>query len=150
MADTPDLVQETLVRTFKNIDRFEYRGEGAFQAYLRQAVMNGIRTELRKARHRAPRVDLDPEMADTARSPLEAAIGAEAVDRYEAALGRLEAAERELVVARLELGLTYPEIASATAKPSANAARMAVARALLRLAELMHAEERIHGRGYTD
>jgi DNA-directed RNA polymerase specialized sigma24 family protein len=39
-----------------------------------------------------------------------------------------------LLVARLELGLTYEEMAEALGKPSWNAARMAVARALMRLA----------------
>ena len=37
-------------------------------------------------------------------------------------------------MARLELGLTYEEMAEALGKPSWNAARMAVARALIRLA----------------
>src|SRR5262245_37900354 len=36
LADTDDLVQDTLVQTFKNIDGFEPRRVGALQAYLRQ------------------------------------------------------------------------------------------------------------------
>jgi RNA polymerase sigma-70 factor (ECF subfamily) len=68
---------------------------------------------------------------------LEAAIGAEAVEHYEAALQRLRGEERELIVARIELGLTYSELAGALGKPSADAARMAVGRALVRLAEEM-------------
>src|SRR4029078_9466316 len=55
MADTQDLVQETLFQTFKRIEAFEPRGEGALQAYLRQAVLNRIREELRRAKRRAPR-----------------------------------------------------------------------------------------------
>lgn len=137
LADTQDLVQETLFQTFRNIEGFEHRGEGALQAYLRQAVMNRIRDELRKAQHRPAATELDPELADQGASPLEAAIGTEAAERYEGALGRLGESERELVIARVELGLTYSEIAAATGKPSANAARMAVARALVRLAEEM-------------
>jgi RNA polymerase sigma-70 factor (ECF subfamily) len=137
LSDTPDLVQEALLQTFKNIDGFEHRGEGAFQAYLRQAVMNRIRDELRKAQSRPVSADLDPGLADDGVSPLEEAIGAEAVDRYEAALARLRPEERELVIARVELGLTYAEIAAAANRPSANAARMAVARAVMRLAEEM-------------
>jgi RNA polymerase sigma-70 factor (ECF subfamily) len=137
VSDTPDLVQEALLHTFKNIEGFDHRGEGAFQAYLRQALMNRIRDELRKAQSRPPRADLDDQLPDSGLSPLEAAIGSEAVERYEAALGRLRPAERELVIARVELGLTYSEIAAAADKPSANAARMAVARAVMRLAEEM-------------
>ena len=50
------------------------------------------------------------------------------------ALQRLKPAEREAIVARVELQLTYEELAVALDKPSKDAARMAVARALLRLA----------------
>jgi RNA polymerase sigma factor (sigma-70 family) len=137
LADTPDLVQESLLQTFKNIDGFDCRGEGALQAYLRQAVMNRIRGELRKAKARPASSELGVDVPDEAPSPLEAAIGAEAVERYEAALERLRPEERELVIARVELGLTYSEVADVTSKPSPNAARMAVARALMRLAEEM-------------
>ena len=70
-------------------------------------------------------------------SPLEATIGAQALARYEAALARLPAPERELVIARIELGRAYADIAEEFGKPSANAARMAVARAIVRLAEEM-------------
>src|SRR5436189_1157836 len=42
IADTTDLVQDTLLQTFKQIGRFQDRGEGAFRAYLRQAVLNRI------------------------------------------------------------------------------------------------------------
>jgi RNA polymerase sigma-70 factor (ECF subfamily) len=137
VSDTPDLVQETLLQTFKNIDGFQHRGEGALQAYLRQAVMNRIRDELRKASHRPESIELDPGLHSAAASPLESAIGTEAVERYEAALERLRIDDRELVIGRIELGLTYSEIAAAAGKPSANAARMAVARALMKLAEEM-------------
>jgi RNA polymerase sigma-70 factor (ECF subfamily) len=135
LVDTPDLVQETLVQTFKKMEGFEYRGEGALTAYLRQAVMNRIRDELRKAQRRPERADLDTGAPDDALSPLEHAIGAETLERYDAALQRLREDERELVVARVELGMTYSEIAAALEKPSPDAARMAVGRALVRLAE---------------
>ena len=135
IADTPDIVQEVLLETFKKIDGFENRGEGALRAYLRQAVMNRIRDELRRAGRHPERVELDPVLVDTGLSPLESAVGAQLVERYEAALQRLSQDDRELVIARVEMGLTYPELAAATHKPSAGAARMAVSRALLRLSE---------------
>jgi RNA polymerase sigma-70 factor (ECF subfamily) len=135
LADTPDLVQETLIQVFKNIDGFEHRGEGAFQAYLRQAVMNRIRNEIRNADRRPDRVALDERVQDDQQSPLEAAIGVEAVEQYEAALQRLRGEDQELIVSRIELGLTYSEIAAATGRASAAAARMAVTRAIARLIE---------------
>jgi RNA polymerase sigma-70 factor (ECF subfamily) len=70
-------------------------------------------------------------------SPLEEAIGQEALERYEAALTRLRPDDREAIVARIELGLSYPEIMTALGKPSIPATHMAVSRALVRLAEEM-------------
>ena len=134
-VDTDDLVQETLIQVFKKLEAFDYRGEGALFAYLRQAVLNRIRNQIRWADRRPKNIELDSQVPETAVSPLEAAIGAEAVDRYEAALGRLSPADREAIIARLELGLTYAELAAALGKPSADAARMAVARAMMRLTD---------------
>jgi RNA polymerase sigma-70 factor (ECF subfamily) len=70
---------------------------------------------------------------DPAPSPLEHAIGREGIERYEAALQRLKPADREAIVARLELQQSYEEVAVALGKPTANAARVAVTRALARL-----------------
>jgi RNA polymerase sigma-70 factor, ECF subfamily len=75
-----------------------------------------------------------------AASPLEEAIGSQAMERYEAALGRLREEERDLIQARVEMQQSYQEIANAHGKPSADAARMAVSRALVRLAEEMDLE----------
>jgi RNA polymerase sigma-70 factor (ECF subfamily) len=137
VADTQDLVQETLLQSFKHIDKFEVRGDGALQAYLRQSVMNRIRDEFRRAGRRPALEPLDSQAADTAASPLEQAIGREAVERYETALERLRPADREAIIARIELGFSHEELAVLLAKPSANAARMAVERALVRLAAEM-------------
>jgi RNA polymerase sigma-70 factor, ECF subfamily len=68
---------------------------------------------------------------------LDMAIGEEAVERYEAALARLRPEEREAIVARVELDGSYQDVAVALGKPSVDAARMAVSRALLRLADEM-------------
>jgi RNA polymerase sigma factor (sigma-70 family) len=57
LADTDDLVQDTLIRTFKRIESFEHRGVGALQAYLRQAVVNRLRGELRQKERASLKVD---------------------------------------------------------------------------------------------
>jgi len=85
-----------------------------------------------------PATEVDENLADHSASPLEEAIGREAVGRYEAALARLRPDEREAIVARIEMDCSYQEVAQALDKPSADAARMAVSRALLRLAEEMN------------
>jgi RNA polymerase sigma-70 factor (ECF subfamily) len=137
VVDTDDLVQETVISTLKRIDVFEYRVDAALQGYLRQAVMNRIRNEIRRVtRHPAP-APLDSAAPDSALSPLEALIGKQAVEAYDEALAQLEPAEREAIVGRVELGLTYQELAQTMGRPSADAARMAVGRAMLKLAALL-------------
>src|SRR5262245_60919656 len=137
--DTQDLVQDTLLNTLRHLDRFESRHEGAFQAYLRQAVLNRIRDEARKVtRHPAPSA-LDDRHASDAASPLDIAIGRQGVERYEAALGRLRPGDREAIIGRIELQHDYQQLAVSLGKPNANAARVAVTRALARLMEQLDA-----------
>jgi RNA polymerase sigma factor (sigma-70 family) len=137
LADTDDLVQDTLVQTFKRIEAFEPRRVGALQAYLRQAVLNRIRNELRRKGRQPQATDLDGVEVESVESPLEQAIGAEAVERYEAALQRLTVEEREAIIGRVEMGYGYEELAEALGKPTPDAARKAARRALVRLAEEM-------------
>lgn len=137
LADTDDLVQDTLLQTFKRIEDFEPRRVGALQAYLRQAVLNRIRNELRRKGRQPHATDLDDIEVESVESPLEQAIGREAVERYERALQRLTAEEREAIIARVEMGYSYQELAEALDKPTPDAARKAAHRALVRLAEEM-------------
>jgi len=137
LADTDDLVQDTLVQTFKRIEDFEPRRVGALQAYLRQAVLNRIRNELRRKGREPHATDFDGIEVESVESPLEQAIGREAVERYESALQRLTAEEREAIIARVEMGYSYEELAEALGKPTPDAARKAARRALIRLAEEM-------------
>src|ERR1700719_1705599 len=100
--DTDDLVQETAIRAVKRIGSFEPRHEGALQSYLRQAIVNRIRDEVRRSARSPGAGELQDNHADPGASPLEVAIGREAVERYEAALARLRPEEREAIVARVE------------------------------------------------
>lgn len=136
-VDTDDVVQETLIRALRHIDTFDYRREGALQAYLRQAVRNRIVDLVRRAGRRAPADELTTGVPDQASSPLEQSIGVEAVERYERALQRLKPKDREAVILRVELGYDYAELGQALQKPSVQAARKAVTRAIARLAREM-------------
>ena len=137
LADTDDLVQDTLLRTFSRLDGFEVRGAGALQAYLRQAVMNRLRDELRRTGRVPAHVDLSGIDLPGEGSPLEETIGRETAARYLAALARLEPDEREAIIGRVEMDYSYAELADALGKPTPDAARKAAKRALLRLAEEM-------------
>lgn len=140
LADTHDLVQETVLHTLNKLSAFQPRHQGALQAYLREAVANRIRDEIRRVHRRPTPVELEDVHATPAPSPLEHAIGREGIERYEAALQRLKPSDREAVVARIELQQSYEEVAAALGKPNANAARVAVTRALARLVEEMDHE----------
>jgi RNA polymerase sigma factor (sigma-70 family) len=142
VSDTVDLVQETLLTSFKHLHRFDCRGEGALLAYLRQGIINRIKDEQRNAARRPPLGTADSRILATAPSPLEEVVGQEGLRRYEAALQRLHPDEREAIIARVELGKSFPEIAAMINKPSRDAARMLVTRALVKLAEEMEREER--------
>lgn len=135
--DTDDLVQETLLQTVRHVDGFDPKHSGAFQAYLRRALDNRIRDQIRRVQRRPQAGELEDEHEAREASPLEEAIGSEALRRYEAGLDRLSDDDQSLIVARIEMGLSFDEIAQMTNRSSADAARMAVGRALVRLAAEM-------------
>jgi RNA polymerase sigma-70 factor (ECF subfamily) len=137
LLDTADVVQDTVIAALGRLDGFEARREGALQAYLRQAVANRITDVVRQHLRRPIPTEMPEHLADAAASPLERAIGAENQARYDEALARLREEDREAIVTRIELQYSYEELAVALGKPTANAARVAVTRALQRLAAEM-------------
>jgi RNA polymerase sigma-70 factor (ECF subfamily) len=137
LADTDDLVQITLIRALNRLTEFEPRREGAFLAYLRQILLNSVREELRRATRKPSAGSLEDQRADPSPSAIEQAVGRETLERYESALAALPEEHREAVILRIEFDYSYPEIAEALGRSSANAARMTVTRALVKLAEAM-------------
>src|SRR5262249_50416366 len=101
------------------------------------AIINRIRDEIRRRKRTPDRSPIDSAHPDREASPLEQAIGSETLERYEEALARLKPEHREALIARVELGASYEQIAAALGKPSVAAARMFVGRALVRLAREM-------------
>ena len=137
LMDTEDVVQDTLIKAVRNLHRLEIRGDGALQAYLRAALANRLADAYRQSQRRGAATSLKSDLPSRDVSPLEAAIGSEALARYEDALGRLTAADREAVVLRVELCYEYGDIAAMLGKSSAASARMTVSRALARLSREM-------------
>lgn len=137
LNDTADLVQDAVIAALRHLDRFEARREGALQAYFRQAILHRIIDLVRQQKRRPLAVEVPVTLAADDTSPLERAIGVENLERFEAALQTLRPEDREAIVCRLELQYEYDELAVALGKPTANAARVAVARALRRLAQAM-------------
>ena len=134
MMDTGDLVQLAVIRTLERLDQFEPAFRGSLLAYLRRAVLNQIRDEIRRA-DRRPEIDaLSHDLPDPGIGPLEQAISHEVLERYEAALAELPADQQEAFLMRIEMGCGYREIADAVGRPSTEAARMLVRRAIQTMA----------------
>ena len=141
-ADTQDVVQDTLLQVIRKLDTFEPRHEGAFLAYVRQTLRNNITDRIRQARRRGPVEPLDSSKSSPEPGPDAIAEASQLMDRYEAALERVKPDQREAIIARIELRLPWPEVATALNKPSVPAAQMAVRRSLVRLAREMSYERR--------
>lgn len=140
-ADTEDVVQDAVLQTLKRIDSFEHRNVGALQAFLREVVINRIRDIARRVQRRGVPVEPPDNLQDAQPSPLERAIMGQDTDRFVDALQRLRPADRQAIIWRVELGYSYEEIAKRLGKSSEAAARMAIKRALQRLAKEMGVSE---------
>jgi len=138
LNETADLVQMTLLRAFQSLPAFEVQGQGAFFGYLRQIMSNLLKDELRRAARRPGHDEISTDVVETEAQPFENVVNLATLAAYEQALTQLPTEQREAVMLRVELGLSHEEIARVMVAPSANAARMKVARALMRLAELMN------------
>jgi RNA polymerase sigma-70 factor (ECF subfamily) len=137
LAETDDLVQATLVQTLKHVAAFVPRREGAFVAYVRQILLNEIRQEVRRASRRPSGSPLEESVADPAQiDPTEETVR----DSYERALAKLPAKQQEAVILRVEFGYSHAQVAEAIGSRSADAARVLVSRALVRLAEHMEGD----------
>jgi RNA polymerase sigma-70 factor (ECF subfamily) len=140
--ETHDLVQDTLFRVLEGLPSFRPRHEGAFQGFVRTVLWNRIRDIARQYQRKGPQEPLDTDIAGHDHSPLDLAIGVETLERYEAALDRLRSEDKDLVIARIEMGLPHAEIAAMFNKPSVAAVHMALSRALVRLAQEMAHERK--------
>ncbi len=138
LSETADLVQVTLMRAFQSLPAFEVQGEGAFFGYLRHIMSNILKDEIRRTSRRPMHDEISPEIEEPEPQPFANAVSFQTLHAYERALQVLEPDQREAVIMRIEMGLSHEEIAALIDAPSANAARMKISRALVRLAELMN------------
>ena len=133
-----DLLQETFVRVYRS--RGEYQGTGRFRAFLftiaRRLVIDWRR------RQNAMWLE-DSEALDTLQAPERAEHRAEArdvADRVDAAIQRLPASQREIVLLSRYAALSADEIAEVTGS-TPGAVRVGLHRALRRLRELIEPDE---------
>jgi RNA polymerase sigma-70 factor (ECF subfamily) len=137
LADTDDVVQDVTINVFRRLHRIELRFPGALLAYLRRSVSNRVADEHRRSVRQGPTATLNDNLPDGHQSPLDVTIDRDKVRAYRTALLALSADDRLAIVLRLERGETYDVIAGRLGKPTPNAARVAVARAMFKLAKQM-------------
>ena len=147
ITDTEDLVQDAFVRSLAHLRRMKPTATHTVFAYIRIVVLNLIRDHIRQLGRRPMNaLDRAHDRIDPEPSPFEQAVGRETRERYERALESLDSDDHDLVLAAVELGLNDQEIAELFEKPSVDAARVAKARALSRLARCMETDGLVSSR----
>jgi RNA polymerase sigma-70 factor (ECF subfamily) len=146
---TSDIVQSTCRDVLENLERFRYRGESGFRAWLFATALRKIadRAEYwgaakRAAAREVPLIDEERstrglrKLYATLCSPSQEAIGNEAAERLEAAFDRLADEEREIIVLARVVGLTHTELAEQLGV-SVAASRTRLFRALASLSQAL-------------
>lgn len=137
IGGTADLVQDTMLKVFKHMDRFEPRHAGAFLGFVRRTLDRQIIDRVRSANRQGKQDPLASSARSTDPTAHELFLAADVRSRYERALDALRPDYREAIIARIELGLPWPEVKDALGKPTVAAAQMHVRRAIVRLAKEM-------------
>jgi RNA polymerase sigma-70 factor (ECF subfamily) len=132
--ETRDLVQEAVLHLIKRSQAFTPTTVEAAQAYLRKTVLNLVRDEARRLSRRPASVELTEDAAETLESPFDTVVQQQTFLHYRRALTGLRPRDRILIVASLEHDWSVQEIAARLPMKSVPAARVALARAMRRLA----------------
>jgi RNA polymerase sigma-70 factor (ECF subfamily) len=131
--DAEDVVQETFLRAFRQLGRFN--GRSSLQTWLYRIALNCATDLLRKRRREAPEEDGET-LPSALPSPESAAAGAELQRRLTAAFSRLSASENAAFVLRHVEALPIEEIGRVLGVSRA-AAKHTVFRAVRKLREAL-------------
>jgi RNA polymerase sigma factor (sigma-70 family) len=136
-ADTDDLVQETVWNAVRNLPHFTMQGDHSLRAYMKRAARNRVHDEMRRVARHPRHSELRFDYPAHTPGPDEAASAREDLWRCRVALSRLRVDDRAIIEAAAANGAEPNTLAHLTGKPSPDAARMALSRALRRLAREM-------------
>ncbi len=139
---TSDLAQDVLRHTFARLAWFESKHMSALKSYLRRAVENRVQDELRRATRRLDKSHFiasqeSRRLSENASPQHQQLLNKELWKRYRNGLKGLKDRDRRLIVGRAELGYSYRQLAAIERMPSADAARKALKRAVIRLSKVM-------------
>jgi RNA polymerase sigma factor (sigma-70 family) len=135
--ETEDVVQDALAQTFRRIDLFDPKHSGAFGVTLFKTMKNCLIDQHRRASRQPVAGGTATSLMAEGLSPMEEAIEKEKLDRVMTARSRLSDEEQALLNARLDLDLSYSDVALLFGKPSPDAARVAYERVVKRLVSKM-------------
>jgi RNA polymerase sigma factor (sigma-70 family) len=138
--DPDDMVQLAAIKTLRRLHHLDPIKYPSIQPYMRQATLNLIRDEARRAGRSPQSVPLHDEDAVYQPSPEDDLYARDTWKRYRGALAALTPGQRECIVGRIERGMSYEQIAGQQGRPSAGAARVAFGRALECLARNMRTQ----------
>lgn len=133
--DAEDMTQETFIRAFRALPRFEIRPGTSFEAWLYRIAVNACRSRMRRKWYQVfPWPDPAPQMvAEPEEQPERRVIQGEQRDRILEAIDRLGEKHRLVVILRYYAGLTNEEIAQTLGIPSGTVrSRLHIARQRLR------------------
>jgi RNA polymerase sigma-70 factor (ECF subfamily) len=146
--DAEDMTQETFIRAFRALPRFEIRKGISFEAWLYRIAVNACRSRMRRKWYQvlpwpdpAPQIISEPED-----QPERLMIRGEQRDEMLAAVDLLGEKHRMVVILRYYAGLSNEEIARTLNIPSGTVrSRLHIARQRLRklLAEREEGKERL-------
>lgn len=145
VLDTHDAAQEICLKVFRSLGSFEHRGVGAFWAFLRSAALNYVRDLSRtpnKLSRGEPLMEASQAPPVAASAPLDRVIRGEDFESFERSVAVLDDRTRGALLMRFELDAEYSVIAEEFGYASSDAARMAVTRAIDRVAAEMARERR--------
>jgi RNA polymerase sigma-70 factor (ECF subfamily) len=136
-----DVAQESFVRIYRNLDKFEVGGN--FAAWALRIARNCAIDRLRHLKARPPRDDVQAdeylELTDTGATPESGAMGNERQQLVYRALELMSAMNREIILLKDIQGLKQQEIAEllsvplGTVKTRSSRARVELARRILEL-----------------
>ena len=109
--DVEDVVQETFVRAFANLERF--RGESSFRTWVCTIARNLVRDRVRSLKFERLQVPIEEEHAVTGDDPHEDAVAEETEGKLVRAMEKLSPMQRQVFTLRVAEGMAYKEIAEA-------------------------------------
>jgi RNA polymerase sigma-70 factor, ECF subfamily len=133
--DAEDMAQETFVRAFRALPRFEFREGTCFEGWLYRIAVNACRSRMRRRWYQVlPWPEPAPQLtSEPTEQPDQVLMQGQRRDEILAAIGSLGDKHRLVVILRYYAGMSNEEIARALNIPSGTVrSRLHVARQRLR------------------